>query len=254
MKFPIHRLLFFLFSVGIFAQTAFQIPEKPAIIYPINDYTNTLTSEQKNQLNEKLIRYSDSTSTEIIAAIVNTLDGDDPNYVGARWGEEWKIGQKDKNNGVVILLAMQDRKMAIQVGRGVEDRLTDYICTQIIEDGFKPHLKNGDLFAALDTGTNMIFDALNGAFKSDGSSSEGSKTSTAEILFTILFWGLFLSIIIIATLKSKGGGGTTFGSGGRSSSGGWFFPSGGGFSSGGSSFGGFGGGGSFGGGGASGSW
>ncbi|MDR1876646.1 MAG: TPM domain-containing protein [Flavobacteriaceae bacterium] len=256
---------FFLFIGSLlFAQTEFKIPEPPSTIYPVNDYAEVLTGEQTEEINRKLFSYSDSTSTEIIVCTIKTLDGDDINYVGAKWGEKWKIGQKGKNNGILLLIAVDDRKLTIQTGRGTEDAMTDYNSSIIINQYMVPYLKENDFYGAIDSGTDQIISVLQGKFKGDPK-EDGIDTSGLPVALFVFFI-IFLFVLLGNNNKSntyydRNGkkrryddgfwGGFSGGSSGRSSSrssgSSW------GGSSGGSSRG-FGGGGSFGGGGASGSW
>ncbi|MCB9202466.1 MAG: TPM domain-containing protein [Flavobacteriales bacterium] len=248
-------LSFFLLAFGFsFAQKEFIIPKKPDKIYPINDYADIFSLDEEQILNQKLIRYADSTSTEIVVATVKTLNGDDINYVGAKWGETWKLGQTEKNNGVLVLIVPNDRKMTIQAGRGTEDKLTDYQSSKIIQNYFIPNIKRGDYFTATNEGTDAIIATLDGKFKND--TFQDKVVNYLPILF-------FLFIFLIIFFSSKGNGNDDgdiiIDSRGRRryrDSGGWWIGGGGfgGGSSSGGGFGGFGGGGSFGGGGASGSW
>ncbi|TWP26134.1 TPM domain-containing protein [Apibacter muscae] len=255
-------LLVLLLNTSIFsAQKEFQIPDKPAKIYPVNDYAGVLTQAQKNLLEKKLIAYNDSTSTEILLCIVKTLTGDDINYVAARWGERWKIGKQSKNNGILILIATEDRQLSIQNGRGTEDAMTDFISHQIINDYMIPYLKNGDYYGASNSGIDQIFNVLQGKFKS--SSKDQPLDLVSSLVFIIVLIILFIYISQILKGKRKG---TYYNKNGKNKDddfwgpGGGFFGGGfGGFGGGfsgrsGGGFGGFGGGGSFGGGGASGRW
>ena len=265
MKYPVKfiLLIFGLFvNIFLYGQTEFKIPEKPQLVYPVNDYANILTDDQLNALNNKLISYSDSTSTEIVVCLIKTLGGDDINYVGAKWGAKWQIGQKYKNNGVLLLIATDDHKLTIQTGRGVEDALTDYTSSMIIHQYMIPYLKLNNFYEAINSGTDQIINVLQGKFKADNKGDDDDTTSGIVIAIFIFF------IILLYILMHKNNKNNTYydrngkrrnndddfwgGLGGFI--GGSIF--GGGSSSGsrGGGFGGFGGGGSFGGGGASGSW
>ena len=99
-------VLFFLYSVSeLWAQ--FNIPKEPEKIYPVNDYAQILSLEQRKALNKKLIIYNNSTSTEIILISIQNLNKEDPNLVAANWGGEWKIGQKRQDNGILVLLSVK---------------------------------------------------------------------------------------------------------------------------------------------------
>ena len=271
MNFPMRlrsRKHFFVFlflglSVLAFAQL---VPEKPKIIYPVKDNVGLLTATEKENLNQKLIKYNDSTSTEIAVIIVPTTSGEDINYLATMYGEKWGIGEKEQDNGIVFLIATEDRKFAIQQGRGVERYLTASVAGQILDYIVTPNFKKGLWYQGIDGGTTALMDAVQGKFKPivKDSAEEGLSP------FQLLIVAFFIFIIISFLFKSGGGGrggryddddDVILSRRGRRTYPGGFFPfpgsfGGGGFGSGssGGGFGGFGGGGSFGGGGASGGW
>lgn len=252
----------------------YNIPEKPSFIPPVIDSTSTLSSSEYKYLYDKLVRYNDTTSTEIMIVIIPTTKGENIGLLAPKWGHKWEIGQAKEDNGVFILLAKEDRKIWISPGYGVEDRLTAGINGTIIRSIIIPEFKKGDYFAGLDKGTDAIFDVLSGKYKAQPRSNNSMESIFP--LIVVLFMVLIFIIIVIAITKNRkgGGGGGGYrrqgtslldaiilsnmgrGSYGRSSgsSGGIWGSgsSGGGFSGGG--FGGFGGGGGFSGGGAGGSW
>ena len=106
-----------------------------------------------NNLYQKLKIYSDSTSTEIFVLIVNTTQGEDVARYATDLGHQWEIGQKGKDNGVVLLIALGDRKMNIAAGYGVEHLLTDALSRRIIEKEIKPYFKKGAIYNGIDAGT-----------------------------------------------------------------------------------------------------
>lgn len=238
----------------------YTIPEKPALQTSLYDYIGLLSQTQSRALEQKLIRYSDSTSTQIVVVVIGSAQGEDINYLGAQWGQKWGIGQGEKDNGVLLLLARDDRRIAISTGYGVEGALTDLMSKRIIESVIIPAFKKGDYYQGLDKGSDAIFEVLTGEFSEDR--SRAPNLPFAALLPFLIF---AILLIIFWSRKNKGGDGPG-GRGGRGpdlwemiilsnmgrssgSSGGF---GGGGFPGGGFS-GGFGGGG-FGGGGASGGW
>ena len=116
---------FLCFFQTLFSQ-GFKIPEKPSFQTSVYDYVNLLTKEQKSSLESKLVRYSDTTSTQIVVAIIASTEGENIAYLAANWGEKWGIGDAAKDNGILVLLAKDDRKITIQSGKGVEEFLTDF--------------------------------------------------------------------------------------------------------------------------------
>jgi uncharacterized protein len=261
-KIFIAALLALFLSEISFAQ--FTIPDRPkneedqVALY---DYINLLSASQQDALQRKLIRYADSTSTQIVIAIISSTNGDDISLTGANWGQKWGIGQDGKDNGIFILLAKEDRKVDINTGYGIEYRITDLMAERIINRIMIPEFKKGDYYAGLDGAADAVFAALKGEFKEERDFNEDEFPT--HLIIIIIF------IILIIALNArkrgrggKGGGGTSlldviilssmgrtggYGGGGGTFGGGGSFGGGGGFG------GGFGGGG-FGGGGASGGW
>ncbi len=253
----------FAFSFS-FAQ--YDIPKKPDVQTSVYDYSNLLSPSEKSSLEEKLITYSDTTSTQIVIAVINSTNGENINYLGAQWGQEWGIGQAKEDNGILILLAKDDRKIAINTGYGIEHLLTDALSKRIIENDIIPYFKQNDYYGGLNRGADAIFEVLNGEYQGTRK-SDNKQGFPVGLIFIIIF-----IIILISISKNKRGGGGNRGnkSGGfdiwdaiilsnmgrgnyRGGSGGFGGGSSGGGFGGGGFGGGFGGGG-FGGGGASGGW
>lgn len=261
MKSVFHKLhLIVLVFVFGFLATAQKIPEKPKVLYPIYDQVGLLTDLEKDLLNQKLIKFSDSSSTEIEVIIIPTTGGEDVNYLATMYGQKWGIGQKGVDNGVVFLIATEDKKFAIQQGRAVEQYLTASVSGQILDYLVTPYFKKGEWYKGINSGTSAIMDAVDGKFKPIAK----KKNSEEDINWK----NVVLVIVIIVLFIALSGGGNhnddddvTLSRKGRRRHSGGFFPfplggfGGGGFGgSSGGGFGGFGGGGSFGGGGASGGW
>ena len=250
-----------LLSVGSSLSAQYTIPEKPKVLYPVYDEAGLLSSEEKELLNQKLIKFEDSTSTEIEVVIIPSTKGEDINFLATRFGQTWGIGKKGADNGVVFLIAAKDRQISIQQGRAVEKYLTASVAGQIIDYLIIPKFKQGKWYEGIDEGVNALMEATQGKFKPQKKEEEGDFAMVAVLIFV----AFIVIMIILIKYGDKGGGGRGGGYNsfddviisrrGRSSFSGtfWGFPSSGGGSSGGG-FGGFGGGGTFGGGGASGGW
>ena len=259
------KKIFFLFLLTVFSLAAFSqnLPKRPEPPRLVNDYTNTLTEDQKQSLENKLVAFDDSTSTQIAVVIIPTLDGYDVAEYNVALGRAWGVGGKEFSNGVVLLIAKNDRKLNIATGYGVEGALPDITAKHIIDDEIVPNFKGDDYYRGIDQGTDAIIKAVKGEYNV-ARQPRTKGIGSGKVILVII-------IIVFLILSSLGGGGkgkggfmsrrgyrgltdawilsTLLGGGGRGGGGGW---SGGG-SSGGGGFGGFGGG-SFGGGGASGSW
>ena len=114
--------------------------------------------------------------------------------MGAKWGEKWQIGQKYKNNGVLLLIATDDHKLTIQNGRGVEDALTDYTSSMIIHQYMIPYLKLNNFYEAINSGTDQIINVLQGKFKAD---NKGDDDTTSGIVIAIFIFFIILLYILM---------------------------------------------------------
>jgi uncharacterized protein len=241
-----------------------EVPAKPSIETAVYDEVGILSASEKNALEQKLIKYADTTSTQIVVIAIKTTHGQEIGYYATHWAHEWGIGQEDEDNGVLILVALDDRKMTIRTGYGIEHMLTDALSRRIIENVIAPRFRQGDYYGGLDEATNVMFDIFAGEYKNE---VQPEEFSWLPFIIFLIFFILFIILISKASKNSgKGGMGgrgmrndDIFGPiilsrGGRSSGwgGSWGGSSGGGFGGGG--FGGGFGGGGFGGGGASGGW
>ncbi|MBO6879082.1 TPM domain-containing protein [Winogradskyella sp.] len=268
-------IVFFLCIASVFSVYAqYEIPPVPEFQTSVyDDDINLLTPSQKSSLEEKLIRYSDTTSTQIVIAIISSTEGEYINYLGAQWGEKWGIGQEKEDNGILILLAKDDRKIGINTGKGVEHLLTDALSKRIIDRDVIPYFKRNDYYGGLNRATDAIFEVMNGEYQST------RQSNSSEFPFAVFFILFVIFIIFIIAISKTRGGGRGGNKGNRndddarsileaiilsnmgrgsysrgSSSGGIFGGGSSGGSFGGGGFGGGFGGGSFGGGGASGGW
>ena len=261
----------FLFAQNLVAQ-GFQIPEVPKFQTSVYDYIGLLSAGEKASLENKLIKYSDSTSTQIVVAIIKSTEGENIAYLGAEWLTKWGIGgSEEKDNGILITLAKDDRKVNINTGFGVEHLMTDYTSRQIIERDIIPYFKKGNFYKGLDKGSDAIFEVMNGEYQGTRQNPNQDFSILPIILFIIFITILFI-LISRGNRGNRGEGSrrnyrrdrTTrdiletiiLSNSGRSSSGGFggFGGSSGGGSFGGGGFGGGFGGGMGGGGGATGGW
>jgi len=234
----------------------------------VTDYTNTLSPDDKQRLENKLVAFDDSSSTQIAVVIMKSVGDYDINEYGQQLGRKWGIGQKGKNNGIMVLVAINDRKMTIQTGYGEEGALPDVITQQIRVNDINPRFKASDYYGGLDVGTDDIIKYTKGEYKADPKKVQDARQDGRG--GSAIFLIIIVIIILIVIFRNRGGGGQVIGRGGSTSSFWWFFAGsmlgggfgggndngGGGFGggdSGGGGFGGFGGG-DFGGGGSGGSW
>ena len=229
------------------------IPPKPDRYF--NDYANVVSKEAAYRFNEQLAQFERETSDQVVVAVFSKMqsDSDIADYT-QRLAQAWAVGQKERRNGVVLFVFIQDRKMFIQVGYGLEGALPDITAFDITEYHIKPLFRNGNYEVGLATGIDLICKAIRGEYKGSGKTvAEQRHRSGASGLLPFLIFVIVL-IVISRVMRRLGGYGYSSGRGGPiffpvgSGGGGWSSGGGGGFS-------GFsGGGGSFGGGGAGSSW
>jgi uncharacterized protein len=262
-------LLLVIFLSG--KSVAQDLPEKPFPPRLVNDFAGLLSSREANALEQKLVAFNDSTSTQIAIVIVSDLQGYDKSDYAQRLAEKWGIGQKGLDNGVLILVKPKTSESArgdvfIAQGYGLEGVIPDLICAEIVDYEILPAFRAGDYYRGLDKATSTLISLARGEFTADqyGKSKKNDFKGIGPIIFFIIF------LIVIMFIRSSGGSNqknigrkglplwlllTMMNSGSNRHSGSWGgFSGGGGFGGGGGGgFGGFGGG-SFGGGGAGGSW
>ena len=243
-------LLASLFAAGAHSQagadTEGGTPAVPALTRYATDLTGTLTSGQLADLESLLSSFDRTTSTQVVVLMVPTLSGEDLEGYSLRVVEANRIGKKGKDNGVLLLVARNDRKVRIEVGYGLEGVLPDALAGQIVRREIAPHFRAGDYYGGLRAGAEAIMAATKDEYKAEPPSRRGHDAS--PLIAVVIF--IAVALMRIVGRRRRFFGGPWIG-GGWGSGGGF----GGGFGGGSFSGGGFsGGGGSFGGGGASGGW
>jgi uncharacterized protein len=216
----------------------------------VHDEANVLSANDVAMLEYTLRAEEDSTSNQIAVLIVPSLEGDDIDSYANRVFNTWKLGKEKKDNGVLFLIAIEDRKMRIEPGAGLEGVLTDAQSSRINRNQVAPHFRQGDYAGGIKAAVVGIIQSIKGEYTNDEPVKRRSKKPTS--------WVSLLVILIFIVIASRRGGGG--GRGGYMSRGGWILPMGGlgGGGGGGGGFGGssgsWGGGGFSGGGGSSDSW
>ena len=221
----------------------------------VNDYANMISGSSKAKLEEELKSFEQSDSTQLVILTIPSLEGEPIEDYSIKVVEAWKLGQARKDNGILLLVSKNDRKIRIEVGRGFEGRLTDLMAGRIIDLVIKPRFKRDDFDGGFTAGVASLIDATRGEFQGE---QKDSREASQPFGSSWLFLGIIILLFIIFSFARRRGklgnassGGLFVLPSGRGGKGG--FGSGGGIFGGGGTFGG-GGGGTFGGGGASGSW
>jgi uncharacterized protein len=219
--------------------------EAPVLKTYVTDLAGVLAESERADLELRLQQYEASSSNQFVVLIVRTLDGESLEDFALRVAERNGIGQKGRDNGLLFLVAVQDRKMRFEVGYGLEGALTDALTSGIIRDVIAPSFKDGRYGQGIADGMNAAMSAAKGEYapapQPARKRGRGTPTPIGVIFFIIL-------VFILARGKRRRGGVWFLGGPG------WGGGSGGGFGGGGGFSGFSGGGGSFGGGGSSGSW
>jgi uncharacterized protein len=227
-------------------------PNPPKLVV---DFTSTLTPDQINALESKLKVYDDTTSNQIAVVLVGNTGIYEIADYAYQLGRKWGVGNKEFNNGIVVLVSIEKHQVFIATGYGLEGAVPDMIAKQIIESSIVPNFKGNDYYGGLNKGTDDLIAAIKGEYKAPPGYADRNDKDEFPLALII-----FVVFIIIFSIRNKNGGGGSY-----MSRRGYHgvppiigFPLGGGSDSGssGSDSGGFGGfgGGSFGGGGAGGSW
>ncbi len=251
LKSSLFRLTFFLLLVFLsnwaIAQKA--IPELWG--QRIHDDAHVLKQETIDALEQRLKVYEDSTSNQLAILTITSLEGEVLEEYSLRVAEAWKLGTKEKDNGVLLLIAVDDHKMRIEVGHGLEGVLTDAHSNRIIRNELTPNFRNGNYDAGITAAVDAMIKSIGGEYSSEDSGGSMSTTNILLLVGIILVCVFFIGQAFYKEFTSHSTGGSTSsksGSSSRASS----FSSSSRSSSSGSSF--SGGGGSFGGGGSSGRW
>jgi uncharacterized protein len=241
------------------------VPPKPNPPTRVNDYAHVMTPDQIGALEQKLVAFNDSTTSDIVVITVPDIGNSTIEDYALKILRTWGVGDKKNNNGIVVLADIKDRQVTIQVGYGLEGAIPDVTAKAIIDNEITPNFKGGgadNYYRGFDQGVDALIKAAAGEYQAPAGYAAGrhgrsSGGNGLGALFIIL-------IVIVIIIVRRGGGGRGGGGGGwlpflfgamvgRGLGGGSGWGSGGGFSGGGFGGGGFGGG-SGGGGGASGSW
>jgi len=190
-------VLFCLLALPIIA-TALEAPQLKG---RVNDTASMLSAGAASILEQKLAQFERETSNQVAILTIPTLEGDDIDQFSIRVAENWKLGQKGKDNGVLLVLAKAERKVRIEVGMGLQGVLPDVTASKIIREVMRPHLKNNNFDQGISAAVDSIIAATKGEFKADpGARKHGKKKSDAIITFLL---GVMLAGVIALVAASK---------------------------------------------------
>ncbi len=172
----------------------------PQLSGRVVDTANLLTPSQKEGLIATLKAQEEETSNQIVVVTLNSLEGYEIAEYSYQLGRHWGIGQKDKNNGVLLVISLNDRKLRIEVGYGLEGALTDKISHEIIEYTLKPKFRQGQYYEGIQKSVDQIILAIKGEYVQDKSAE--NKSSSSE-LFPILFFIIIFASMIFTNISKK---------------------------------------------------
>jgi uncharacterized protein len=177
--------------------------EIPYLAGRVNDNAELLSADTRRDLETTLTQHEDSTSNQIVVLTVSSLESESIEEFSIRVVDTWKLGQKGKDNGILLLVAKDDRQVRIEVGRGLEGDLTDALCAQIIRREIVPNFKGGDYDRGVRAGVEAIIGAIAGSYTADDTDTEGFGDFGAN-LFAFLFFLFVVGIFTVIALITPG--------------------------------------------------
>jgi uncharacterized protein len=162
----------------------------------VNDYANMISPGVRVQLEKELREFEQSDSTQVVVLTVESIEGDALESFSIRVAEAWRIGQKGKDNGVILLVAKKERKTRLEVGRGLEGKLTDLTAGRIVQLVVNPHFKRGDFDGGFLSGIRAVIDATRGEFQADSARRTAStRGAVSSFMPLVVFGAVFLLVL-----------------------------------------------------------
>jgi uncharacterized protein len=166
--------------------------EVPRLQGYVNDYAGMISPSVKSRIVEELRAFEQSDSTQIVLLTIPSLEGEDIEEFGIKVAEQWKIGQQQKDNGVLLIVSKQERKVRIEVGRGLEGKLTDLMAGRIIDQVIKPRFRQGDFDGGFAAAVSSLIGATRGEFKAEARPVRRGQKGFPPLLTFLLFFGIFV--------------------------------------------------------------
>jgi len=184
-------LIFFLWCLPFTAQGL----DVPRLEGYVNDYAGMISPSAKSRIEERLRAFEQSDSTQIVILTVPSVEGENLEEFGIKVAEAWKIGQKGKDNGAILIVSKQDRKIRVEVGYGLEGRLTDLTAGRIIDLVIKPRFQQGDFDGGFIAGVSSMIDATRGEFSAERKPVRQRQRGVPPFLSIFLFFGIFTLVL-----------------------------------------------------------
>jgi uncharacterized protein len=194
-------LCFCIITVAAAPAAALDVPPLKGYV---NDYANMISASARTKIETELKAFEQSDSTQVVILTIHSLEGEVLEEYSIKVGETWKIGQKGRDNGIILLVSNKDRKIRIEVGRGLEGKLTDMTAGRIIDLVIKPKFKRGDFDGGFIAGIHSLIDATRGEFKAEARTSPAKKKGISSY-FTILFFAGVALLFLGRMSKVLGG-------------------------------------------------
>jgi uncharacterized protein len=200
----ISNLFFFLFLFNTVLSQAQKFPEQPSPARIVNDFAGVLSAQQEQLLEDKLAAFDDTSSTQIAVIIINSIDDYAPDFdlsdYGDRLAEKWGIGRRGKDNGVLVLVAIEDRNVTIRSGYGLEGAIPDAFIKRIIENDILPSFRTGNYYDGLNKATDRLMIYSAGEYEAEGRGEEHYK-APAFIFIIFIFIIVLLFVFRIGAIR-----------------------------------------------------
>ncbi|MBP1700564.1 MAG: hypothetical protein H6Q41_5752 [Deltaproteobacteria bacterium] len=200
MKKWLFLLIFFLWCLP-YSACALEVPKLQGYV---NDYAGMISPLAKSKIEEKLRAFEQSDSTQIVILTVPSLEGENIEEFGIKVGEAWKIGKKGKDNGILFIVPKQERKIRIEVGYGLEGKLTDLTAGRIIDLVINPRFKQEDFDGGFIAGVSSLIDATRGEFRAEPRPARRGQKGISPFLSIVLFFGIF-TLLMGSASRALGG-------------------------------------------------
>ena len=199
--------LFFLIAsliASLMASRAVAAANYPPLTGRIVDQADIIPPSTSSAIETKLKDLEDKSGIQLVVASVNSLDGLDVETYANGLFRAWKLGEAKKNNGVLFLIAPNERKMRIEVGYGLEGTLTDALSKIILTSAVAPRFKSGDYGAGVERGVEGIIEVLSGDSAEWTKRARGPQSKNFDQLSPLIFFALFLFIVVWMARSARG--------------------------------------------------
>ncbi|PIW85812.1 MAG: methanol dehydrogenase [Nitrospirae bacterium CG_4_9_14_3_um_filter_53_35] len=195
--------LIILFSCVVLTSVSHAL-DAPKLQGHVNDDAGMISASVRAELENELISFEKTDSTQIVILTIPSLEGEGIEEFSIKVAEAWKIGRQGRDNGVIFVVSKEDRKMRIEVGRGLEGSLTDLMAGRIIDLVVKPRFKRGDFDGGFVAGVSSLIDAVRGEYKAD-ENHRPQKHDDFGPFTTLLMYGLFVVLFLGSISRFLGG-------------------------------------------------